>query len=154
MMAVATDEGVCLLEFLERKELEQELKVLKKTFKMQTSTESNKHLQKLEIEVNEYFEGKRKEFEVPLVISGTPFQKQTWQALQAINYGETRSYKQQADALKNPKAIRAVARANGSNKIAIVIPCHRVIGSSGQLTGYAAGLERKKYLLDLEKQNQ
>jgi AraC family transcriptional regulator of adaptative response/methylated-DNA-[protein]-cysteine methyltransferase len=81
MMAVATDEGVCLLEFLERKELEQELKVLKKTFKMQTSTESNKHLQKLEIEVNEYFEGKRKEFEVPLVISGTPFQKQTWQAL-------------------------------------------------------------------------
>ncbi len=81
---------------------------------------------------------------------GTDFQKKVWKALQEIPYGETRSYQQQAILVGDKKAVRAVARANGENRIAIVIPCHRVIGSNGSLTGYAGGLERKKFLLDLE----
>jgi len=84
---------------------------------------------------------------------GTDFQKSVWKILQEIPYGETRSYKQQAIALGNPKAIRAVASANGHNRISIIIPCHRVIGSDGSLTGYGGGLHRKKWLLDFEKAN-
>ncbi|MCL4150603.1 UNVERIFIED_CONTAM: hypothetical protein GTU68_054721, partial [Idotea baltica] len=102
------------------------------------------------IELAEYFEGTRTEFEVPLVLTGTDFQNKVWETLRQIPYGTTRSYKEQSEILGNPKAIRAVASANGSNRIAIIIPCHRVIGSSGKLVGYAGGLHRKKYLLQLE----
>ncbi len=87
---------------------------------------------------------------MPLFTTGTPFQKSVWTALQEIPYGETRSYQEQANALGNARAIRAVAQANGKNKIAIIIPCHRVIGSNGKLTGYGGGLWRKKWLIDHE----
>ena len=98
----------------------------------------------------EYFAGKRKEFDVPLSPSGTPFQKKVWAALQSIPYGETRSYQQIAQMIGNLKATRAVGMANNRNPIAILIPCHRVIGKNGKLVGYAGGMERKQYLLALE----
>jgi len=108
------------------------------------------HLKKLQIQLNEYFNGKRKAFELNLHPSGTPFQQKVWEELQNIPFGETRSYQLQTNTLGDPKAIRAVASANGKNPIAIVIPCHRIIGTDGSLTGYAGGLWRKKWLLDHE----
>ena len=105
-----------------------------------------------ERQLNEYFAGKRKEFSVPLDIRGTPFQKHVWEALLAIPFGETRSYGQLAKKLGNPRATRAVGAANGRNPISIIVPCHRVIGSSGRLTGFGGGLETKALLLRLEKQ--
>lgn len=104
-------------------------------------------------QLNEYFEGKRKEFDLPLKLEGTKFQKQVWRELTKIPYGQTRSYKDIALAIANPKAVRAVGMANNKNPISIVIPCHRVIGSNGDLIGYAGGLEIKKELLNLEKAN-
>lgn len=102
-------------------------------------------------QLNEYFTGKRKEFDLPLDPSGTPFQKKVWAALQQIPYGETRTYKQIAQAVGNDKASRAVGMANNKNPIAIVIPCHRVIGTNGSLIGYAGGIHIKESLLELEK---
>lgn len=104
-------------------------------------------------QLDEYFAGTRRRFDLPLLLTGTPFQNRVWQTLQAIPYGETRSYAELAQAIGNPKAIRAVASANGSNPISILIPCHRVIGSDHKLVGYAGGLEAKRFLLELERQN-
>lgn len=98
----------------------------------------------------EYFAGKRKEFELPLNPEGTDFQRKAWDALLKIPYGKTRSYKQQAELVGNPKASRAVGMSNNRNPIMIVIPCHRVVGANGSLTGYAGGLDVKRFLLDLE----
>ena len=92
-------------------------------------------------------------FDLPLLLDGTEFQQIVWKELQKIPYGSTRSYEQQAIAIKNPKAIRAVARANGDNRIAIIVPCHRVIGKDGKLVGYGGGIWRKQFLLNLEKNN-
>jgi methylated-DNA-[protein]-cysteine S-methyltransferase len=103
-------------------------------------------------QLTEYCEGQRRQFNLPLAPVGTLFQQAAWQALCAIPYGETRSYGEQARALGNPAAVRAVGRANGANPIAIIIPCHRVIGSNGALTGYAGGLPLKQALLDFERQ--
>jgi len=153
MLAGATEEGICLLEFVDRRMLETQLNRLKKLFKAELIPGSNKHFNKLDKQIKEYFDGTRKEFTVPLVIAGTAFQKQVWSALQTISYGETRSYKEQAEIIGNPRAIRAVARANGDNRIAIIIPCHRVIGANGELVGYGGGLWRKRYLLNLEAEN-
>ncbi len=102
-------------------------------------------------QLDEYFEGKRKKFELSLNPSGTEFMKKVWKALEEIPYGETKSYKQIAETIKNPKASRAVGMANNKNPIPIIIPCHRVIGANGELVGYALGLEMKKLLLELEK---
>ncbi|MGP1392173.1 MAG: methylated-DNA--[protein]-cysteine S-methyltransferase [Vibrio diabolicus] len=102
-------------------------------------------------QLNEYFSGLRNEFELPLAATGTDFQNQVWQALTTIPYGETWSYQDLANAIGNPKAVRAVGLANGKNPISIVVPCHRVIGKSGKLTGYAGGVERKQRLLALEQ---
>jgi len=107
-------------------------------------------LMKTERQLGEYFAGKRKTFSVPLDMRGTPFQKNVWEALLAIPFGETRSYGQLATQLGNPRATRAVGAANGRNPISIIVPCHRVIGSSGKLTGFAGGLETKERLLRLE----
>lgn len=101
-------------------------------------------------QLQEYFEGKRDSFSIPLDMIGTGFQKQVWQALTTIPYGETRSYKQIAGQIGNLAAIRAVGAANGRNPVSIIVPCHRVIGSSGSLTGFAGGLQAKAYLLTLE----
>lgn len=102
-------------------------------------------------QLDEYFAGLRNEFDLPLAATGTDFQNQVWQALTTIPYGETWSYQDFANAIGNPKAVRAVGLANGKNPISIVVPCHRVIGKSGKLTGYAGGVERKQRLLALEQ---
>ena len=104
-------------------------------------------------QIEEYFSLKRKKFNLPLKQEGTEFMQRVWKVLQEIPYGETRSYKQIAKQIGNPKAVRAVGMANNRNKIPIIVPCHRVIGSNGKLVGYALGLDIKKYLLDLENQN-
>ncbi len=98
----------------------------------------------------EYFDGHRREFDVPLVLDGPPFQRQAWHALREIPYGETVSYCEQARRIGQPDAARAVGAANGQNPIAVIVPCHRVIGADGSLTGFGGGLERKRLLLDLE----
>jgi methylated-DNA-[protein]-cysteine S-methyltransferase len=103
-----------------------------------------------EKEPDEYFAGRRNTFSVPLDMDGTKFQKNVWDALANIPFGETRTYGQLAKQLGNPKAMRAVGAANGRNPVAIVVPCHRVIGADGKLTGFAGGLEAKAHLLNLE----
>lgn len=102
------------------------------------------------VQLQEYFEGKRKEFNLKLSPEGTDFQKRVWEKLQEIPFGKTLNYQQVANKLGDPKVIRAAATANGRNPLSIIIPCHRVIGSDGSLTGYAGGLHRKKWLLDHE----
>ncbi len=101
-------------------------------------------------QLSEYFEGKRTSFDLPFDLEGTDFQKRVWRELLNIPFGKTRTYMEQSKALGDVKAIRAVASANGQNKIAIIVPCHRVIGSDGSLTGFAGGLHRKKWLLEFE----
>lgn len=101
-------------------------------------------------QLNEYFAGKRKTFDLPLDLAGTPFQLQSWQALMGIPYGETRTYGGQAALIDKPKAVRAIGLANGRNPVSIIVPCHRVIGKNGSLTGYGGGLGRKRFLLELE----
>ncbi|GAA5647611.1 MULTISPECIES: methylated-DNA--[protein]-cysteine S-methyltransferase [Vibrio] len=101
-------------------------------------------------QLTEYFAGERTVFSLPVAAQGTAFQQQVWQALQAIPYGETWSYQDLANYINNPKAVRAVGLANGKNPVSVIVPCHRVIGKSGKLTGYAGGLERKQSLLKLE----
>jgi AraC family transcriptional regulator, regulatory protein of adaptative response / methylated-DNA-[protein]-cysteine methyltransferase len=150
MFACAVEQGICLLEFSDRKMLETEFKSLSKQLNATIVQGDNPHFNILAKELREYFGGSRKEFSVPLFLSGTDFQKAAWESLQRIPYGTTRSYQQQAVDIKRPGAVRAVANANGMNRIAIIIPCHRVIGSDGQLTGYGGGLWRKKWLLDFE----
>lgn len=104
-------------------------------------------------QIHEFFKGKRKKFNLPILPFGTDFQQKVWESLQAIPYGETRSYKDIAVSVGNEKACRAVGMANNKNPIPIIIPCHRVVGSNGKLVGYAGGLQIKEYLLDLEKSN-
>ena len=113
---------------------------------------NNPVLLETERQLTEYFAGSRNQFELELDFTGTHFQKQVWQALLTIPFGETRSYSQIAEQIGSPKAVRAVGAANGKNPISIVTPCHRVIGASGSLTGFAGGLEAKQYLLGLEGQ--
>ena len=114
--------------------------------------EDNKNpiLLRAKSQLQEYFDGTRQDFDLPLSWQGTNFQNQVWSALCQIPFGEIRSYQEQAKFIGNPKAVRAVGAANGKNPIAIVVPCHRVIGSNGSLTGYAGGLAMKRFLLDLE----
>lgn len=120
--------------------------------RLATHTEDAHHpiLTKTESQLAEYFAGRRQHFELPLDPQGTPFQRAVWDALLAIPFGETRTYGQLARQLGNPNATRAVGAANGRNPIAIVVPCHRVVGSTGKLTGFAGGLDAKSLLLDLE----
>lgn len=150
MRAGATDEGICLFDFEHRKMMD----AIQKRISLGThsSFEEGEHIyiDQLEQQISEYFTGTRMIFELPLHLVGTAFQKDVWNALIQIPYGETRSYKKQSIALGNEKAIRAVAGANGENGIAIIIPCHRVIGENGSLTGYGGGLWRKKWLLEHE----
>jgi AraC family transcriptional regulator of adaptative response/methylated-DNA-[protein]-cysteine methyltransferase len=147
MFVAATSRGVCLLEFTDRRMLETEFRDLQKRLGTRIDYGGNAHTEQARQEVAEYFAGTRTRFDLALETPGTAFQQQVWDALQTIPYGEIASYAEQARRIGNPKAVRAVARANGMNRIAIVIPCHRVIGSNGSLTGYAGGLERKRWLL-------
>jgi AraC family transcriptional regulator of adaptative response/methylated-DNA-[protein]-cysteine methyltransferase len=150
MFACATRQGVCLLDFSDRRMLETEFVDLRKRLHAVILPGKNAHLDHLQVELHEYFDRQRKIFTVPLHTPGTSFQQSVWNLLQTIPYGATRTYKQQAQTLGKPKAIRAVASANGHNRVSILIPCHRVIGSDGSLVGYGGGLHRKQWLLDLE----
>ena len=151
MLVGAHEGGICLLEFADRRMLETQFDRLRKRFDRGIVPGTHPHIDQLEGELDEYFEGTRHEFEVPLVYPGTDFQVACWEYLRTIPYGATRSYGDQARALGRPGAQRAVGRANGDNRLAIVIPCHRVVGSDGRLTGYGGGLWRKKMLLEHEK---
>lgn len=153
MLAGATDKGICLLEFVDRRMLETQIKRLSKRLRSQFVPGSSKLLDELQCQLQEYFSGKRRDFTVPLVMPGTPFQKKVWEKLLAIPYGSIHSYKEQAEIIDAPNAVRAVAKANGDNNIAIVVPCHRVVGSNGELVGYGGGLWRKQFLLKHEKEN-
>jgi len=153
MYACAVEQGVCMLEFTDRKMLETELKTIAKSLNATIIQGTNKHFDLLRQQLEEYFDGRRKVFTVPLCPVGTDFQQSVWLSLQTIPYGTTCSYKQQAASMNKQTAIRAVANANGMNKISILIPCHRVIGENGNLTGYGGGIWRKKWLLDMEKKN-
>lgn len=151
MIACADENGICLLEFSDRKALVTELKQIATHLDANILQGENIHFEKLESELTEYFKGNLTDFTVPLTPVGTDFQKKVWEVLREIPYGSTRTYQQQANALGSPKSVRAVANANGLNKISILIPCHRVIGSDGTLTGYGGGIWRKQKLLELEK---
>ena len=151
MLAVFSEEGLCLLEFADQDGVQRELNQLHETLRANFSWQKSPYHALLAQELVDYFAGRLTAFTTPLHTVGTDFQQQVWRALSTIPYGETRSYKEQAQILGNERAVRAVAAANGQNKISILIPCHRVIGSDGKLTGYAGGVQRKKFLLDLER---
>lgn len=152
MIAGADDRGIRFLEFLAESP-EGQLHRLERKMNASLVPGENIHLGSLIQQMREYFESGRRTFDIPLVFFGTEFQKKVWNLLIEIPYGETRSYQFQAQTIGEEKAIRAVASANGDNPISILIPCHRVIGKNGSLTGYAGGLWRKKFLLELEEQN-
>jgi len=153
LVAGATDDGVCLLEFSDRRMLEAQLESVRQRLGP-VLPGTHPLLDRLRGELAEYFAGTRREFSVPLVYPGTPFQTKVWDALRRIPYGETRSYEQLAWSVGAPKAQRAVGHANGLNRLAIVIPCHRVVNKDGKLGGYGGGLWRKQLLLDLERGGQ
>jgi AraC family transcriptional regulator of adaptative response/methylated-DNA-[protein]-cysteine methyltransferase len=153
MYAGATDRGLCFLEFNDRKLIDLQIEQLQQRMKARFVTGKTPILSDLESQLTEYFDARRRDFELPLDMTGTRFQIQAWQALRKIPYGETRSYQQQALEIGNAKAVRAIASANAKNHITIVIPCHRVIAANGGLAGFGGGVWRKKYLLDLESNN-
>lgn len=153
MLAGATDNGICLLEFVDSERLEKQLGRLRKLLNGEILSGTNDLIARLATQMDEYFAGKRKVFDLPLVMQGTPFQQAVWKELITIPYGETISYQEEAERIGRPTAVRAVARANGENPISIVIPCHRVIGKNGNLVGYGGGLWRKERLLDLEREH-
>jgi AraC family transcriptional regulator of adaptative response/methylated-DNA-[protein]-cysteine methyltransferase len=150
MIGGATDAGVCLLEFADRRMLENQLATLRRRFHAGLAPARHPHLAALERELGEYFAGTRRAFGVPIDTRGTPFQTRVWRALAGIPYGETRSYRDIARQIGRPAAVRAVGHANGMNPVAIVVPCHRVVNTSGALGGYGGGLWRKRRLLHLE----
>lgn len=153
MFVCATENGVCLLEFTDRRMLETEFKDLQRILQAKIIIGENDHIKQVKKETLEYFDGKRKIFEVIIDAPGTDFQKRVWTCLQEIDYGTTTNYQKQAEKMNNPKAVRAVASANGNNRISIIIPCHRVIGKNGEMTGYGGGIERKKWLIEHEQRN-
>lgn len=147
----ANDAGVCLLEFSDRRMLETQFATLRRRFGAALVPGDNAHTERLRQELAGYFAGTLREFTVPLAYPGTPFQERVWRQLLAIPYGETRSYEELARSTGSPGGQRAVGAANGCNRIAIVIPCHRVVNKDGRLGGYGGGLWRKQWLLDLER---
>jgi len=151
MIAGASASGLCFLEWHDRGGVDRILARVAKRYKKNLVPGSNTHLKNLQVELKKYFSGEAQEFTLDLDIAGTKFEKKVWDRLLNIPYGVTRSYGNIATELDNAGASRAVGRANGSNYISIVIPCHRVIESNGKLRGYGGGLWRKKHLLELEK---
>ncbi|MDB2405417.1 methylated-DNA--[protein]-cysteine S-methyltransferase [Arcobacteraceae bacterium] len=144
------DRKLCLLDYVYRAKRDTIDNRIQKALKAKYIECDDEILKVTRKQLDEYFEMKRKEFNIPLLMVGSDFQKSVWQALLDIPYGQTSSYKNQAITIGNEKGVRAVANANGANAIAIIIPCHRIIGSNGELTGYAGGLPLKKKLLELE----
>jgi O-6-methylguanine DNA methyltransferase len=146
LIAIANDDYLIMLDFIDHKEFKEKLARFP-----DRRSETNIILKQTQIQLFEYFEWQRKQFDIPLKIDGTEFQKAAWKWLQEIPYGETRSYGEQAKMISRPKAVRAIGGANHNNRIVIIIPCHRVIGASGKLVGYGGWLDRKIWLLEHEK---
>ena len=151
MIAVADNTHLHLLEFADRKALPAELTRLQKAVGG-IGLGSTAPLEQAKTELQAYFAGKCPSFQTPLALHGTPFTKSVWHTLQRIPAGHIQTYAALAKQMNQPTATRAVARANGANQIAILIPCHRIIGADGNLTGYGGGLWRKRKLIDLERQ--
>lgn len=151
MVAMAEKRGLVLLEFLDRPALTREIEVLRSRYGYAVAPGTNSHLQQLESELELYFKGEATRFKVPLHTLGNPFEVAVWNYLREIPYGTTRNYGEIAVELGKPGSSRAVGLANGRNRIAIVVPCHRVIGADGSLTGYGGGIPRKAFLLRLER---
>lgn len=151
LVACASAKGLSMLEFADCADLDLELSQLAQSCKKPLVEGVNQHIEQAHNQLQEYFCSKRYDFSIPLDLVGTEFQKKVWLSLLRIPYGHTISYAAQAESIQKPTAVRAVANANGKNKISIILPCHRVVGSNGTLTGYGGGLWRKKFLLDLEK---
>lgn len=150
IILASTDDGLCLCDWYGMPCAERNMRRIKKILNAEFVTETSPILEETKRQLNEYFEGKRHTFNIPLHPIGTDFQLRVWSALNNIPYGETRSYMMIAQDIGNPKGVRAVAQAIGANGICILIPCHRVIGSSHTLVGFTGGLEKKKLLLELE----
>jgi O-6-methylguanine DNA methyltransferase len=150
MIAAANDTHLLLFEFARPGRRDAQLERVKRAFNCDFESGESPVFDRLRAQLDEYFRAGRTEFDIPLDTPGTPFQMLVWNELQRIPIGTTTTYKRVAEAIGQPSAVRAVAHANGDNRIAILIPCHRVIGSDGSLTGYGGGLTNKKKLLDLE----
>jgi O-6-methylguanine DNA methyltransferase len=150
MLAGATDQGICLLEFTDRRMLPTQLRVLQHRLRMPVMAGRHRHLDQLQVELDEYFGGSRRQFDVPLIAPGSDFQERTWTELRRLASGETVSYEELAMRVGMPRAQRAVGTANGANRIALVIPCHRVVRKSGETGNYGGGRWRKEWLLQHE----
>jgi len=151
MIAITDETALYMLEFTNRKNMRRQFDRLRKRQSRAIIPGRTPITQQIETELKAYFKGELIQFETPLATSGTEFQRQTWEALQTIPHGETRSYAQLAEMIGKPAAVRAVASANANNGLALIIPCHRVIAKNGGLGGYAGGIDRKQNLLNLEK---
>jgi len=153
MIAIADEHKLYFLQFADQTDLQYEIETLQKKTKAAVVPGITAPLRSIEKELKEYFNGSLKDFTTPMHYLGSPFQTTVWATLRKIPFNETRSYAEIAAAIGKPTAYRAVAQANGANKIVIAIPCHRVINSNGALGGYSCGLERKKWLLEHEKKD-
>lgn len=153
ILAVANDEALYLLEFVDRRGLEREIERMRNKMNATIIPGATSPINSIEKELKEYFTGHLKKFNTPIQMIGSPFQKIAWHALTQIPYGETRSYAEQAQVIGKPTAYRAVANANGANQLAIIVPCHRIINSNGNLGGYGGGIARKQWLIEHEKKN-
>jgi AraC family transcriptional regulator of adaptative response/methylated-DNA-[protein]-cysteine methyltransferase len=154
MLAAASNEAVCQLEFADRRKLNGSYSELRRRFDLPVVPGENLVLQKLRRELQEYFRGVRRDFTTPLTLRGTDFQQRVWRELQRIPYGRTASYEAIARKIGSPAAVRAVARANATNRLYLLVPCHRVIGKDGALSGYGGGVWRKRLLIELERTGQ
>ena len=141
---------LCLLDYRYRVKRDTIDNRIQKALKAKYVEQNDEVIEKTVVQLKEYLANKREEFDIPVLLVGSDFQKSVWQALLQIPYGKTNTYKDQSISIGNEKAVRAVANANGANAIAIIVPCHRIIGTNGKLTGYAGGLNVKQLLLDIE----
>ncbi|WP_341795084.1 methylated-DNA--[protein]-cysteine S-methyltransferase [Rickettsia endosymbiont of Rhinocyllus conicus] len=151
MLAISDEEKLYLLDFAESKGLERKIKMLKVKTKLSVIDGNTKPISSVEKELKSYFDGNLQKFNTSLRLVGSEFQKLVWEKLMNVPYGETRSYFTQAKAVGKETAYRAVANANGANRFAIIIPCHRIINNNGELGGYGSGLHRKKWLIEHER---
>jgi AraC family transcriptional regulator of adaptative response/methylated-DNA-[protein]-cysteine methyltransferase len=154
MLAAVSNDSVCQLEFADRRGLERSYAEMRRRFSMPVLPGDNAVMKKLRAELQEYFRGERRVFTVPVTLRGTDFQQRVWRELQRIPSGETVSYEIIANRVGKPSAVRAVARANGTNRLYLLVPCHRVIAKDGTLSGYGGGVWRKRLFLELERTGQ
>jgi AraC family transcriptional regulator of adaptative response/methylated-DNA-[protein]-cysteine methyltransferase len=151
MLVGATDEAVCLLEFVDRRMLPTQIDRIRRRLGAVFVPDRSELIDRVESDIDAYFAGELRDFALPVALCGTAFQEHVWAALREIPYGETRSYSDLAKLVGRPRAVRAVGRANGMNALAVIVPCHRVVGADGKLVGYGGGVWRKRRLLELER---